>query len=233
MIYSRGNAAKEWILQDLNRSIGNGPVRILDLACGRGWIWKSFLAEHVNVSVVGVDTDAEAIQRGNAENAGITRFELRTFDAQQSMNDSGFEFALALSALEHVVDHAAFLKTVWESLKPNGVAYLNYDAGHFRSRNIKERIMVPVSQLLAMIGYEEPYMKKVDDAEFQTLCTAQGFQILNTHKHNLHPLKGFMKGASDEAIAAWCEFEDKLNRMYSPDELDRVMWSTTVICKKP
>ena len=228
MIYERGNAAKQWILEELHCRFGSTQTRILDLGCGDGSKWPTFLSAHPSIHVVGIDTDRVAIERG----ATHAQLELRVLDAQKSMQET-FDAAIAFSAIEHVVDRAAFLKTVWSSLASGGVAYLNYDDGHFRSSNWKERLMVPVSQLLAMIGVEGPYMKHVDDALFRRQAEAQGFRIVAFRKHNLHPLKGFMAGALDETIRAWVDFEEKLGSLYTPEQLDRIMWSSTLVLEKP
>ncbi len=227
--------------------------RILDLACGDGSKWKSFALAHPHWTIVGVDTDARAIARGVKALGGIANVQLVVGDAQgsresrvvsreseqsASTHDSrltthDYDAVVALSAVEHVVDRAAFLKTVWEALKPGGIAFLNYDVGHFRSWNPKERIMVPVSQILAMFGVEQFYMKRVKDRKFLELAKAQGFRHLRTTKHNLHPLKGFMRKASDEQLRTWFAFESSMNHLYAPDDLDRVMWSTTMVLEKP
>lgn len=242
MMYSPGNAAKQWILTDIERRFQDQPIRILDLACGTAWIWEKFVPSHPDVRIVGLDTDVAAIAEGQKMYAGVTNVELSVFDAQTSdavliANRkpliADYDFVVALSAIEHVVDREAFLKTVWDALKPGGMAYLNYDAGHFRSRNIKERIMVPVSQALAMIGIERFYMKRVDDAAFAGMAEKRGFRQVETRKHNLHPLKGFMKSASIEAIESWYGFEERLGALYAPDALDRIMWSTTIVLAKP
>lgn len=232
MIYERGNAAKQAIFTELDKSFGQRSSRILDLACGDGRLWKVFLETHPYVSVVGLDTDKQAIARGKQKHVS-PQLDLRLLDAQKPFEQGGFDVVVAFSAIEHVVDRQAFLCTVWEALKPGGYAYLNYDVGHFRSRNPKERLMVPVSQLLAIIGIQGPYMKKVDDRLFAEQARQQGFMVEATHKHNLDPLKGFFRGASDEAIHAWLAFEGQLNQLYAPEALDEIMWSTTLTLKKP
>jgi SAM-dependent methyltransferase len=243
MMYSPGNSAKQWILHDIEGSLGYEPVRILDLACGTAWIWEKFIKTYPNVRVVGIDTDADAIAEAKKTYEGAPNMDLHVFDAQTKRSGipisnfhfpiSTFDIVTALSAIEHVVDRESFLKTVWDALKPGARAYLNYDAGHFRSRRMKERIMVPVSQALAAFGFERFYMKRVDDAEFLAMVEKRGFRLVTVRKHNLHPLKGFMKHASMEAVEAWYAFEERLGSLYTPDELDRIMWSTTVVLEKP
>lgn len=232
MIYERGNAAKQWMLADLDRRFGDRPVRILDLAGGSGRIWQVFLASHPNATVVVIDTDGHAIARGKRMYEGSAQMELRVFDAQRSLDES-FDVVTAMSAVEHVVDRPAFLATAWSSLASGGVAYMNYDVGHFRSSDVKERIMVPVSQLLARFGVEGPYMKKVDDALFRSQAEAQGFAALSMKKHNLGTLKGFMREATDEQLTVWFEMEERMNEVFTPERLDAVMFSTTLVLQKP
>lgn len=233
MIYYRGNAAKNWLLKDLAGRAGVGSVRILDLACGSAGAWKVFLERHQNASVLGVDTDAKAIEEGKKNYTGNGHIELRVFDAQQPLMESSFDFVTALSAIEHVVDRPAFLKTVWSALKPGGIAYMNYDAGHFRSRDLKERLMVPVSQVLAMFKYEAPYMKVVDDNLFAEQAGTIGFEILSTRKNNEPHLKNLAKKMNDAQIEAWFAFEDVLNHGISSQDLDHALWSTTLVLRKP
>jgi ubiquinone/menaquinone biosynthesis C-methylase UbiE len=191
------------------------------------------LEKHPNVSYVGFDYDRVAVERGRREFVGVGNASLNVGDAQTLSSQEEFEVVTAFSAIEHVVDKPAFLKTVFSSLKSGGVAYLNYDDGHFRSHDWKERMMVPVSQLLAMVGIQGPFMKHVDDAEFRSQAESVGFKFLLSRKHNLYPIKGFMRGASQEAVEAWYAFEERLNDLYTPEQLDKVKWSTTLVIQKP
>lgn len=231
-MYERGNAAKQFIFTRLEGHVKDKGCRILDVACGDGRLWSSFLDAHPATSVLGIDTNEQAIKRGK-EQYTRSQLELRLLDAQKPLKEKEFDVVVALSAVEHIVDRSGFLHTVWDALRSGGYAYLNYDVGHFRSRDIKERIMVPVSQLLALLGIEGPYMKKVDDKKIIAQAKEQGFIVEGVQKHNLYPLKGFFRGATDEALAAWMDFEEKLNGLYDAQTLDKIMWSTTLLLKKP
>jgi ubiquinone/menaquinone biosynthesis C-methylase UbiE len=232
-IYTSGNAAKQWILTELHGRFGDSAFRILDLGCGAAGSWKVFLEMHPQSQYMGFDYDKQAIAKGRITYEGTKNAELKEGDAQTLSTETGFDVVTAFSAIEHVVDKPAFLKTVFHALKSGGVAYLNYDDGHFRSNDFKERIMVPVSQLLGMIGIQGPYMKHVDDEQFKSQAEMAGFKVAMLRKHNLYPIKGFMRGASTEAVTAWYEFEERLNSLYKPEELDRIKWSTTLVLQKP
>ena len=233
MIYSPGNAAKQWIFDEIHRRFDDRPIRVLDLGCGNGSIWKKFAETHPNVRIDGVDMNAAVIQDGVRRYSNHDNVSLSIFDAQKQYGEKGFEVITALSALEHVVDHKAFLKTVWDALSSGGVAFLNYDVGHFRSYNIKERIMVPVSQLMAKFGVEGKYMKRVNDKKFLSQIEKQGFIVERFMKHNIGCLKRRMKEGGDDSVRLWVDFENKLNSEMRPEELDSLMLSTTVFIRRP
>lgn len=232
MIYERGNAAKQWMLEELHRLAEGRTIRILDLAGGSGRVWQQFLSAHQNIHVTVIDTDMKAISDGKGMYRNNSQIELRVADAQHAIEGT-FDVVTAMSAIEHVVDRAAFLKTVWTALADGGTAMMNYDAGHFYSKHLKERIMVPVSQLLALFKFEGPYMKKVDDQKFRGQTERQGFRVEFVKKHNLRPMKGLMRGASDEAIQTWYGFEERLGTLFTPEQLDPAVWSTTLVLTKP
>jgi ubiquinone/menaquinone biosynthesis C-methylase UbiE len=233
MLYSSNNAAKQWILEKLGERFKNDAARILDLACGSAWVWEGFLVVHPNANVVGVDFDVEAIEKGIKYYAQQSRIELRIGDAQRPIEIESYDAVIALSAIEHVVDRKAFLEVVYRALKPGGIAYLNYDVGHFRSLNLKERIMVPVSQVLAFFGKEHWYMKRVDDRLLRSQAELIGFRFVELRKHNIAPLKGVLRNASEETIRSWYAFEESLGVSIKPEELDRAMLSTTIVLQKP
>jgi cyclopropane fatty-acyl-phospholipid synthase-like methyltransferase len=232
-IYERGNAAKQWIMSELDRLFGQASATVLDMGCGDAGKWRTFISTHPNMRIVGIDTDARAISRGKKAYEGVMNIDLRKLDAQHPLEHVSFDVVVAMSVIEHVVDRPAFLKTVWSALKPGGIAFLNYDVGHFRSPNVKERLMVPLSQLLAKAGIEGPYMKKVDDVLFSSQARAAGFRIHGFRKHNVSSLKGLMRGATDGAVESWFDFEERIAAQMSPEKLDSAMLSTTLILEKP
>jgi hypothetical protein len=42
-----------------------------------------------------------------------------------------------------------------------------------------------------------------------------------------------MRKADDELLREWFALEEKMGQVYTPEQLDRVMWSTTLILQKP
>ncbi|MFA6429336.1 MAG: methyltransferase domain-containing protein [Patescibacteria group bacterium] len=233
-IYSRGNAAKQWMLEQIQTSAEDRPWRICDIGCGYGSIWPAFLQDHPQMTYVGIDTDTKEIARAKKALEGIPLAQALVADGQVFRAGAGtFDVVTAFSALEHVVHLESFVQTVLSLLKPHGRAYLNYDAGHFRSSDVKERIMVPVSQLLARVGIEGPYMKEVDDKKLMKLVEQAGGRIVARNKFNLSGMKRVVKGeVSDEVLRAWFAFEEHMNTLLPPEKLDPAFWSTVLVVER-
>ena len=111
MIYERGNAAKQWIFEALDQRFGSTSVKILDLGSGSGRLWETYLATHPATRVIGIDTDAKAIEAGEKKYAQQPNISLQVLDAQKPFVESDFDAAVAFSAIEHVVDREAFGST--------------------------------------------------------------------------------------------------------------------------
>ena len=235
MITAPNSSAKEWIFRQLAERAAHGPVRVCDLACGSGSSWHDFLLRFPQVMYVGSDTDREAIEQARRAFADVPTATFSVADAQRAAQEKdSYDVVTAFSALEHVVHLEPFVQHALTILKPDGIAYLNYDNGHFHSHDPKERLMVPVSQLLARFGIEGPYMKEVDDEELCGFIRKQGGQVLQVRKHHFSTLKGFMKKyrTREEVLNAWFAFEDRLNELVSAHELARTCGATTVVVKR-
>jgi 2-polyprenyl-3-methyl-5-hydroxy-6-metoxy-1,4-benzoquinol methylase len=232
-MFAPNNMAKQWIFEQLQERFSTHPFRVLDLACGDGSPWFPFLQTHPQCQYFGFDHDKKRITRAKRQAVGLDHAHFEYGDAQKLADLEPVDVVTALSALEHVVHLEAFCQTVYHALKPGGLAFLNYDIGHFRSSNPKERLMVPVSQALAKVGVEGPYMKVVHDETLIELLKKQGFKIQSTRKNNIASLKKEMKGMPEPVLQAWSHFENQLNLLLPPEQLHPMMLSTTLGLEKP
>lgn len=224
--------AKQWIFETLDRLFPEQPFRVLDLACGDCSPWVEYLKARPNCTYQGFDYNKTSLKKAQNQLRSITNAEADYGDAQKLSALEPVDVVTAFSALEHVVNLQAFCQTAYQALKKEGFAFLNYDIGHFRSQDKKERLMVPISQILAKLGLEGPYMKEVHDEKLLHLLQKIGFQVLEQKKHNITSLKADMKNQSETAIAEWYSFENKLNTLLSWDTLHQMMLSTTLLLKK-
>ncbi|MFH1620602.1 MAG: class I SAM-dependent methyltransferase [Patescibacteria group bacterium] len=233
-LYSRKNIAKQWILSQIESLAGDGYLDVCDLACGYGSAWPEFLKDHLSIKYFGIDSDNKEIAKAKRAFEGILNANVMVADAQLFRDKTGsFDVVTAFSALEYVVDLSAFMETVLSLLKSGGKAFLNYDSGHFRSSNPKERVMVPISQWLAKLGYEGSYMKEVRDEEIKKIAESKGGSVEQLLKFNGRGIKNLAGSkASDEAIREWHDFELKMNDLTSPEILDPIFWLTVIVVTK-
>ena len=238
MIFSPNNSAKEWIFRQLAARAEQGPFSVCDLACGSGSSWHDVLKAYPSIQYLGSDTDVEAVEKAKKIFADVPNARFEIADGQRARQDlASYDVVTTLSSLEHVVRIDKFLDTIFSVLKPGGIAYLNYDNGHFHSHDLKERLMVPVSQILAKFGIEGPYMKEVDDAYVVRLVKERGAEVLQVRRHLFHGMKGLMKGYRDgsipsDALELWLLFEDRLNELLSAEKLAPMCGSSIVIAQK-
>lgn len=237
-IYSHNNPSKEWILHDIAKRAGSAPLHICDLACGSGSVWRDFLIDHPNITYHGADYDREAIELGQKKFVDVPNAHFVVADAQKMSDGVGtYDMLTAFSSLEHVVRIDKFLDTAFSMLKPGGIAYINYDDGHFTSRDIKERLMVPLSQILAKFGIEGPYMKRVKDFYVVRMLHERGARIIDIRKHNLASMKGFTKAyktglTHENVLHDWFAFENRLNEYCAPSQLSSIFGATVIIAEK-
>ncbi len=223
--------AKQWIFESLDPFFP-GPFRLLDLACGDCSPWILYLQHHPQCHYLGFDYNKKSLKKAQKLLAQIPNAKAEYGDAQRLAQLEPVDAVTAFSALEHVVDREAFCRTAYQALKPGGIAFLNYDIGHFRSSDIKERLMVPISQGLAKFGIEGPYMKEVNDTNLLKLFQKLGFEVIETRKHNIASLKGEMKQKPDPVLQEWYQFETRLNQLLPLEALHTMMLSTTHLLKK-
>ena len=234
-IYSGNNPAKQWMLEEIERLAAGQSIRVFDLGCGAGSVWPRFLQDHPEIVYVGIDTDEKEIERARKNFTNCPNASVSVADGQRFREGVGvFDVVTAFSALEHVVDVKSFIATALSLLKPGGRALLNHDAGHFRSHDVKERLMVPISRGLAKLGIEGPYMKELNDEDIRKFVEAAGGKLIGLRKHNLFCLKGLLRGENltDEIAREWLGFENRMNELLAPAKLDPVFWATIAIVER-
>lgn len=222
-MYSNNNTAKEYVLRRVSSSINQDKNRsILDFACGTCLIWKSFLEKYPQTNFGGFDFNYESIQIAK-KNFPNYKNSIITFDGQKELPfDNQFDIITTFSSLEHVLDKRSFLKNIKKLLKPDGIAYLNYDFGHFRNSSIRTDIYNYISQMLAKLGVTEKYFtKKVLLPEIKNIFKNLDLEIIDIKYFNVSELKKIHKVVNDpKLLDNWYEYELSLNLHPNKDFLE-------------
>jgi SAM-dependent methyltransferase len=142
----------EWLpaIADVHARLQAGGARVADIACGTGRSTIAIANAYPGVQVVGLDIDAESIERAraNAREAGLgedrVRFQLA--DGAGGL-DGQFDLALIVEAVHDMSDPVAVLASVKRLLKPGGTLIV-------ADENVQESFTAPGDELeRAMYGY--------------------------------------------------------------------------------
>lgn len=233
-MYSNNNTAKEYVLRRVSSSISQDEnSSILDFACGTCLIWKSFLEKYPQTNFSGFDFNDDSIKTAKKSFPNFKET-IHALDGQKELPfKQQFDIITTFSSLEHVLDKKAFLENIKKLLKSGGIAYLNYDSGHFRSGKITN-IYNYISRILATTGITEKYYtKKVSLGEIKMLLEKLDLEILDIKYFNLSELKKIHKEIRDEALLEkWYEYELCLNNYPNKDFLEAKFLSTVIEIKR-
>jgi SAM-dependent methyltransferase len=210
-VLTAGNAAKLYCLQLIDDAAARaeGDFRIVDLGCGDGRNFDALLSRRPNVRYVGVEPSRSAAEaaRRRLPSAEIVHATAYAFRAEPA------DAVVSFSVLEHVVDRPRYFDALRANLADDGLAYVNYDTGHFtRDADATERLKAGVSRVLARLGNESRYRAPVTDDELRSLLS--GFRIVDDKGFNTD-LKLTYRGVPDEQREAfmqqWLALELALN----------------------
>jgi ubiquinone/menaquinone biosynthesis C-methylase UbiE len=232
-MYSNNNTAKEYVLRNIAKRLdGNKNASILDFACGTCLIWKNFLNTYNQANFNGFDFNAESIRIAK-ENFPNFKKNIIALDGQKKLPfDDQFDIITTFSSLEHVVNKYAFLKNIKHLLKSDGVAYLNYDSGHFRS-GLQTTIYNYLSQLLTKLGITEKYFtKKVCLLEIKNILNKLNLEIISIKYFNLPELKKIYKTINlPNLLEDWYEYELSINQHTNKQFLEEKFLSVVIEVK--
>ncbi len=228
-----GNSAKDYCLQRAGeRAASNPQLVVVDLGCGDGRNVEPLLRAHASIRYVGIDPSARAVDDARRRLAPYDAHLTvgRAYDVELAPAD----VVLSFSVLEHVYDRAPYVRSIARNLKPDGVAFVNYDSGHFSVG--AERWKGPLRQALARLGRDARFQAPVREDEFRRLVADADLRVeeerfFNTHLKELHRL--VPENARAEFARRWLELELWLNeRIEYRDELAPLLRTRNVVLKR-
>ncbi len=158
----------------------------LDVGCGGGLLCEPLA--RLGASVTGLDASAEAIEaaRAHAQNMDLT-IDYRC-GAVEEMEDETYDVISALEILEHVTDPAAFLHSVAQRLKPNGILLLST-----LNRSAKGFLLgiVAAEYILRWVPRgTHDWRKFIRPSELQAMLKEAGLEMQDLTGMRLDPLNG-------------------------------------------
>jgi ubiquinone/menaquinone biosynthesis C-methylase UbiE len=151
------------------------PERILDAGCGRGDYAFYLARRYPGARVLGVDVDAELIERNRAtaRGLGVRNAEFRLADLTRLEEVAEFDLVVSVDVLEHIRDQPAALARLARALRPGGAAF--YHIPTVRPRP------VPLAGRLAAFhawGEEEHVARESTADEFADAVRRSGLRVV-------------------------------------------------------
>jgi SAM-dependent methyltransferase len=232
-LLTTGNAAKLYCLQLIDGAATevDGEFRIVDLGCGNGSNFRELLSRRQNIRYVGVEPLRGAAEEARRMLPGAEIINAPAYDVRVEPAHAVVSF----SVLEHVVDRPRYFEAMQENLGRNGRVYLNYDSGHFvADADLLERAKALASRVLARVGSESRYRRRVSADELRALVERSRLQVVddkvfNTDVKRLLPLVGLE--SRESFMERWLAFELGLNELGLAyrDELDAVFRTRNLV----
>jgi len=231
-----GNTGKAKIQQDLLAI--DRPMAVIDVgAVGPGPLdlWKDMPLENLPIRIVGIDPDAEAVERARRLGLRLELHAVSGYDLAAHFRAETFDLAICTQVLEHVARPVHLLSEIREVLKPGAMLWLTVDSGHFAHSHHGDPFWKRWTRPLAARASERFYdFGLTEDALIGCLAEA-GFEIKELLHCNLSCLKPLYaeldEGDAQAFMPAWLAFEQELaNRKFSNRSLFRGIYAAA--CRK-
>jgi SAM-dependent methyltransferase len=219
-VLTYGNAAKLYCLREIERLVdAKARATILDLGCGDARNFEALLRSRPGLRYIGVDTSTEVCAAARQRLDGL-EVEIHCSSAYD-VDLGPADIVASFSVLEHVYRRDRYMAGIKRNLAPDGVALINYDAGHFvpqgtlRQQRI-ERWKGRIGRAAARLGQERYYQAFVYEAEFRALVQRAGLQITDAKALNTDVKAAYRsvpEARRDEFMERWLAFELQLNEL--------------------
>jgi SAM-dependent methyltransferase len=170
----------------LPQTRGSFP-RILDAGCGAGIFAMEAAKLHPEAEVVGVDIEADLVDRANAiaKGGGITNCRFELGDVTDLPFDSEFDLVLSVDNLEHIANDVTAMRTLRKALRPGGTLVLHTPAFYRRWVLFKKRVNFDVPGHERPGYLEEELLSKLETAGFEVLSHRFTYGVIENFTNNV------------------------------------------------
>lgn len=178
-------------------------AEVLDLGCGDASYWVHILASNPSMKLHLFEPDKKVLDKakGTLEGGSVTF----TSDLN-SLANKEFDVITCFAVLEHVFNLNDFVKNLSLLLAKNGVAYINYDDGHFRNHlyqnkstafRMRNKVKTHLSFLWRILKWYSKYQKPVSASELSKYIEQNNLVVLSESYHSLDSIE-VISGILDE-----------------------------------
>ena len=166
-----GSPARDWLTAWAPRFFPDGPLRVLVLGCGEGWLERALIRNPAVAQIEAVDLAADAVARAR-ELAQNDNIRYRVADLNTEVLEPGaYDVIIAHSILHHVerLEHA--FAQIAAALKPGGAFLMNEYAGPARFQ-FSDNVLSIITELFAAIParYRGAFTEKARPGEAEVIA---------------------------------------------------------------
>ena len=145
---------------------------VVDCACGSGES-SSIFSKSGAKRVVGIDVDAEAVERAKSKYQGAGLDFCLGNGREIPLEDSTFDIFVCLETIEHVNEDAGFLAEAWRVLRPGGILICS----------TPNRDVTNPGASLNDAPWNHFHVREYNEADFERLLKAR-FEIVERYGQN-------------------------------------------------
>jgi 2-polyprenyl-6-hydroxyphenyl methylase / 3-demethylubiquinone-9 3-methyltransferase len=174
LLRAEGRTRNPWIISQIRSRWPDGPVRVLDVGCGAGFLANE-LARH-GFTVTGIDSSGESLEVARKhDTTGAVDYRLGD-GCNMELADGTFDVACAMDFLEHVEQPERAVREAARVLRAGGLFFF-----HTFNRNIISWLVV-IKGVELFVRNTPPGMHRmryfIKPAELRRMCGAHGLKTL-------------------------------------------------------
>ncbi len=186
-----------WITQRILARLGTG-VSLLDIGCGAGLASEALAREGFEVTGLDASADAISVARGHAAGAGLPITYQVGLAEDALQRGERFSAVTALEIIEHVPDHAAFMRSLAGLLLPGGMLFVSTINRSLRSLAVAKIGAEYVARLLPAGTHD--WRKFVKPDELGALGRGAGLALMDVSGMTYSLASGTWHASQDVSI---------------------------------
>lgn len=203
-----GEIARLHLLERMLEITANEKLKILDVGCGDGSLWKPLLGNH-NLELWGVDRDRERVKAAWAVFGEGKVKEGNIYDLSKLFAGLLFDVVVSTQVFSYIRNLRKGSREINKVTKMGGK--LLFTIGLLKYHRSYRRLRRKIAGYL----WEEHYYQYYDEVELTELLKRAGFRVDDVRFHTIHPLKEIHNRIishenKNRMLQKWKEMEDIL-----------------------
>jgi len=146
---STGSPARDWLTGWAPRFFPDGPLRVLVLGCGEGWLERALIRNPAVEAIDAMDVAAEAVARAREQASGNIRYRVADLNVEV-LEPAAYDVVIAHSILHHVENLEHAFAQIASALKPAGTFLINEYTGPARFQ-FSDNVLAIINELFGAI----------------------------------------------------------------------------------